>query len=548
MAANVRATLDDVNDFELGGEGNLAFRDPSSGQHAFSITDQLGVQLQGTFVSAVSYDNDTNHIMAFGAEDNATFSGRVGYYFGCSTWNLLSNLDAVYVNTTPTASTINIPVSEQPTLSGYIPLWVAPSITLNAVGYRVTVGNVANNAGENVFVDRVFAIPEGDWPYALSGTCSIAELLTAETNTTTGYYGTLVQSQGIYFFYCGFVIGRDATTGNASDFTFNETGETFAIANLSSLSGTTQTDHSRWTVRMDATNPSFAMTNCNFQASEPDKASRVNEVQLVFQGTNGTATMTNCNLLDLDSLILTSSCEIDGGRVRAVDITQGSADIHDGILVSDTASGVALINDPTTGASSGIYNTTFVQGDAGHALELPNGGPTSYTFSGIKFQGYTGTTGENLTPNSGSTAAAVYNNTGGDVTINIAGGGDSPSIRNGAGSRTFVVNNITIKLTNIENGSEVRVFDSKDTTAPYFTPTEIAGAEDITSGVGTSVTNASVGSEGSPPVNTFTFTVGSGTELYIKVFNTSFIPYLVEVTPTQNTDIKVDQKRDRVQI
>lgn len=51
-----------------------------------------------------------------------------------------------------------------------------------------------------------------------------------------------------------------------------------------------------------------------------------------------------------------------------------------------------------------------------------------------------------------SANAAIFNNTGGDVTINVSGG-DSPTVRNSAGSTTTVQNTVTIRVEGLTEGS-----------------------------------------------------------------------------------------------
>lgn len=57
--------------------------------------------------------------------------------------------------------------------------------------------------------------------------------------------------------------------------------------------------------------------------------------------------------------------------------------------------------------------------------------------------------------------AAIWNDSGGLVTINVTSG-STPSIRNTSGSTTTVNNSITYTLTDIKSGSEVRIFRVSD--------------------------------------------------------------------------------------
>jgi len=79
--------------------------------------------------------------------------------------------------------------------------------------------------------------------------------------------------------------------------------------------------------------------------------------------------------------------------------------------------------------------------------------------------------------------AALFNDSGGAVTINVAADGTTPSIRNGGSATTTVNNNKSITFSSLITGSEVRVYLTG-------TSTEVDGVE--SSGV------------------SFNFTVGSG--------------------------------------
>jgi len=90
-----------------------------------------------------------------------------------------------------------------------------------------------------------------------------------------------------------------------------------------------------------------------------------------------------------------------------------------------------------------ISNCAFVAGANGHAIEIT--APGTYAFIGNTFSGYGA---------SGSGEAAIYNNSGGLVTINVTDG-DTPTITNGSGASTQVNNTKTHTLTGLVNGSEV---------------------------------------------------------------------------------------------
>lgn len=100
----------------------------------------------------------------------------------------------------------------------------------------------------------------------------------------------------------------------------------------------------------------------------------------------------------------------------------------------------------TTADPGEISNCEFISAGTGHAIEIT--APGTYTFSGNTFSGYGA---------DGTTDAAIYNNSGGAVTLNISGGGDTPTVRNGTGASTTVNNNATLTLEGLVVGSSIRV-------------------------------------------------------------------------------------------
>jgi len=123
----------------------------------------------------------------------------------------------------------------------------------------------------------------------------------------------------------------------------------------------------------------------------------------------------------------------------------------------------------------------------GHAIEFTSATAAgAHTLTGVRFTGYGGTPGSNLVSASGNSSAAIYNNSGKALTISIAGGGDTPSVRNGIGATTIIVNNTQITLSGLNNNTEVTVLTAgtqtvldeiENTTGDYaFT---VAAAESI---------------------------------------------------------------------
>ena len=116
-------------------------------------------------------------------------------------------------------------------------------------------------------------------------------------------------------------------------------------------------------------------------------------------------------------------------------------------------------------------------GGLGHAIHINT--PGTYSFVGNTFTGYGGTPGSNLVANTGDSSAAIINGSGGLVTINISGGGNSPSIRNGAGATTAVVLAIDYEMTGLDAGAEVTIVDITTPATPVELLNEVAGIDGI---------------------------------------------------------------------
>jgi hypothetical protein len=160
---------------------------------------------------------------------------------------------------------------------------------------------------------------------------------------------------------------------------------------------------------------------------------------------------------------------------------------------SDNWSGLSFVT--TSGLGHGIYITAS----------------GTHSFNSITFEGY----GAN-----GTTEAAVYNDSGGHVTINVTDG-DTPTYRNGSGATTTVNNNVSVTLTGLVNPTEVRVYTANTTT-------ELAGQEDVTTG-------------------SFAFSLQAGLVVDIRIYSVTYEPEFIEdfTIPSSAATIPVNQRFDR---
>lgn len=208
------------------------------------------------------------------------------------------------------------------------------------------------------------------------------------------------------------------------------TDVTWDLANISSADVTIN-PFSRWIINTATDLKSFSDTNGTWQ-----------NFDYITLGTG--CTLTGTSLIDGRRIIQNS------GLLEGCSIIQAARGDGESFIYSDYP--------------NRIQNCTFTQ-SSGHAIEIgPLASGKSITFTGNKFIGYEGTIGTNTTPNSGPTNAAIYNNSSGNITLNLAGTGPTtPSIRNGIGATTTVVNAKVLTLNGIIENSEVRVYQLNTT-------------------------------------------------------------------------------------
>ena len=104
----------------------------------------------------------------------------------------------------------------------------------------------------------------------------------------------------------------------------------------------------------------------------------------------------------------------------------------------------------TSNGTDNISNLSFISGGTGHAIYITD--PGTYTFINFSYSGYGAT---------GTTNAVIYNNSGGEVNINLSGG-DTPTFRNGAGATTNIIVTATLTLTGLPMGTLVTIVEVAD--------------------------------------------------------------------------------------
>lgn len=158
---------------------------------------------------------------------------------------------------------------------------------------------------------------------------------------------------------------------------------------------------------------------------------------LTFTGTAGTSTVSSCSLTSLRNIALQTNVSVsDTNIITCQSLTMNGGTLTDCAISSPTLwAGEPFI---TTANMSAINGCTFTGGsELGHAVELTANG--TYSSTDNTFSGYGA---------DDSDTAAIYNNSGGAITLNITGG-TTPTVRNGAGSSTTLVINPVTTTVNV---------------------------------------------------------------------------------------------------
>lgn len=153
-----------------------------------------------------------------------------------------------------------------------------------------------------------------------------------------------------------------------------------------------------------------------------------------------TLTLNSCTFADLKNKIwFTNTAAATGHSVTGCSFSGcGQIDPGDVVFTGNTiakttdANGGLLIDADGT---ANISDLSFTSDGTGHAIYITATG--TYTFTNFTYSGYGA---------DGTTDAVVYNNSGGLVTINVSGG-DTPTVRNGSGATTSVINTVPLTVT-----------------------------------------------------------------------------------------------------
>jgi len=212
-----------------------------------------------------------------------------------------------------------------------------------------------------------------------------------------------------------------------------------------------------------------------------------------------------------------SGCNIDSGVVSQVPSGNDTLTTSGTTLIENSdidVSGVTAGNRWCSVANPEIFENNTFTGGGGHAIRITT--PDTYDFIGNTFTSF-GADGTN--------GAAILNDSGGLVTINVSGG-TTPTVKNIGGASTVVNNNVQVTFTGMKDNTEVRVYDAG-------TGAEIAGIENAT--------------DGSADNRSFTWSDAVDNVVNYIIHSVSYETIRVNgfTVPGSNTSLPIQQRVDR---
>lgn len=395
--------------------------------------------------------------------------------------------------------------------------------SIQRVGFVGDTGGAMPKMSDNFWVDAMWVLPSGEPGIRVEGDAGAGFPWTWDNilSTAGDSWGTIREQNGIIF------INTPIRFGNTSavDHTFLDFNKIIAWEDqnpqvnasfyyLLVENGTASGLHDfRLGLKSGSGDDALGISGCTITAS-PD-GRRWNFI--ANSGNINLAGLYNCNFLHANTISAqhqnTSfiSCQfIDCEQFNQGSPSGNSEFLKNTVLSANTGDNEAFV---VTDNIERIVRSSFI-GDDGHGIEL-NGANTSVTFKGNLFTSYGA---------DASSDAAFWNNSGGNTTISITDGGQTPTFR---GSNTKFLNNKQVSFTGLVASpvTEVRVY------SPSGSTTEIGGEESISDG-------------------DFAFSAAAGANVDIRIVNTDYVQvdFLNFIIPNNDTVIPVIQQFDRSKI
>ena len=324
---------------------------------------------------------------------------------------------------------------------------------ITAIGSMFTTLSKALGGAENCFTDIIrFGIDGINITDGTSGepaTFTEVAAIDRSTNTVTAYGAVRELGSGLFGCQSPFTIGDELANtyfeslNDTFSFEDRNIGTSRYFINIASNS-TANTTTFKMGNKVGSTGGSDgSLITCpaGVGAAFDGSEANINEV-LIYGSTltgfeNGllfSANVTNAPNHEIFATVFSGCGQIDPGLIQFK---------NDSIIASTDINGAVLLDADGTGTWSELSYSGTVTG--GYGIRITDTG--TYDFNNITFTGF----GPDANAN-----AAVFNVSGGEVTLNILGG-DSPTVNNSAGSTTIINNAVTVSIEGVTEGSACKI-------------------------------------------------------------------------------------------
>lgn len=236
---------------------------------------------------------------------------------------------------------------------------------------------------------------------------------------------------------------------------------------------------------------------------------------------NADLNWSNCQFVGMGSFTFGGSASacLDSVFRNCGQIDPNGGDLSGTQILTPTvaADDSALVWNVAGSPSTLLDGVLFTKGtNAHHAIKFGTSAPTTFTLTNITFSGFNVSDGQN-------DSTLVFEDRGSNTTWNVTiDGGTTPSYKKRRSGDTvnIITGSVTVTLTGLVSGSEVRVYDTS------------SGA--VVDGVESSGTS-------------FAFSYTAAEVVYIRIFHLSYLPAdIIDYTiPATNTSVPVQQVFDR---
>jgi len=320
------------------------------------------------------------------------------------------------------------------------------NLTLTAIS-QVGLGTVhlakAQGNVDNIKLDRMSYHANGSYALRINGGTSGTPENTAdvETDSITNGWAIITNPKGSqYDFYAPTEWGEPVANAdayfNASDEQWTLVGGAAGIGHfpfrvVGNATDTVSFELQSVSITNIGTRASFDMSDTNIDTLDLNTVTFTDLGAITFPPNTATRAITaiifnNCDQAYLDDINATS------------------------IIFNGTTNADGAIRVDTVGQLTNQSGFTFNSDGTGHAIIITTAG--TYDLNDFNFNDYGA---------DGTTNAAIYNNSGGAVTLNIVGG-NSPTVRNGTGASTTVNNPVVLTVAGMPVGAELVITDDQD--------------------------------------------------------------------------------------